>query len=125
MSGTKATHKRARRRLRRQLEEQGVPAAEIDRIIARKRAEQRAGRARDGQAQQEHQQSAEAAAVREQWERETYARLSPDDRGYRPSRSDSVTTGQGRATGLAAKAAKRGKTLTRWEYDEATGRAKA
>lgn len=124
MTGTKETHRKRRQALRRKLKAQGVPADKIERIIARKAAEQRARRQRDGQADRQ-QRSTEAAAVREQWERETYARLSPDDRGYQPSRPDSVTTGQGRVAGLAARAAKRGKTLTRWEYDEAMSRAEA
>lgn len=111
MSGTKETHRKRRQELRRKLKEQGVPANEIEQIIARKREEQRAARAG----------ARHGAAQLEEWERETYARLSLDDRGYRPSRPDAVTTGQGRATGPAAKAVKRGKTLTRWEYDQASG----
>lgn len=106
------THQKQRVRLRRKLESIGMPPDQIEHIIAKTRARQLAAR----------EAARAAAAQREQWECETYARLSPDDKGYHPSRPDSVTTGQARATGLAAKAAKRGKTLTRWEYDEALER---
>jgi hypothetical protein len=45
---------------------------------------------------------------------------SPDDTAYRPTYHDPVTAGVARATGLTAAAAVRGKTLTRWQYDERT-----
>lgn len=43
---------------------------------------------------------------------------SPDDAGYRPTRYDPVTTGVARAVGIAASAATRRTTVTKWQHDE-------
>lgn len=64
---------------------------------------------------------AEADRAQERREAETYARLSPDDRGYRPSPRDSLKTGMARATGATAKVAGRRNTITKWQYDEMEG----
>lgn len=45
---------------------------------------------------------------------------APNDKGYQPTRHDSVLTGVGRATGATAKAVKRGKTITKYEHDGGT-----
>lgn len=42
---------------------------------------------------------------------------SPDDKGYRPPKVDHVLTGVARATGETAMAVKRGKTITKHQYD--------
>ena len=41
----------------------------------------------------------------------------PSDSGYKPTNHDSTLTGVGRATGKTAKAIKRKKTITKFEYD--------
>lgn len=51
------------------------------------------------------------------------ARLSPDDRRYRPTTPDALTTGVARATGATAAAAKRGRTYTRYELNQRDGAA--
>jgi hypothetical protein len=45
-----------------------------------------------------------------------------DDKKYRPTNVDSTLTGVGRATGIAAKVIKSGKTVTDWQYRERTNR---
>jgi hypothetical protein len=123
VTGNAETHRKARQRLRRELVALGLPEAEIEARIALKAKQQRRARLkaarRTERAAYEAERATEAAAQRAQWKQEAYARLCPPDRGYRPSSPDPLTTGPARATGLTAKAARRGKAMTRWEYDEA------
>lgn len=113
--GTGETHKKNRARRRKQLLAQGFSPEAVEKILGRLRerqAEQRAAeRAASGAAERE----------RARIEEETYRRLSLDDRRHRPTSHDPLTTGIGRATGATAKAAKRGRTLTKWQYDELVG----
>jgi hypothetical protein len=51
-------------------------------------------------------------------EAETYERLTPNDRGYRPPSVDPLATGTARVTGATAKAVRRSKALTRSEWAE-------
>lgn len=109
--GSARTHERRRRKMRRQLEQAGVPAATIDRIIEAKRIEQQAAR-----------DAWEAgAARRQQIQDETYARLAPDDRRHRPASPDGLLSGAGRAMGATAVAVRRSKAVTRFEYDQMGG----
>lgn len=120
--GTKATDKNHRQRLRKRLEKAGYPPAEIDRLVAAKKLEQDALRRQDNKKAQRIAKKLEVQqlhAERDDIYESTYRRLQGDDRKYRPTRVDPITTGQGRATGLAAKAAKRGRSFTRFEYDQA------
>ena len=52
--------------------------------------------------------------------REMYAGSpdAPDDPGYHPTRRDPLLTGVARATGETAAAVKRGRSVTRWQWDE-------
>lgn len=63
---------------------------------------------------------AERAQIRAQQER--FWENQPDDKGYRPKRVDPLTQGDARASGAAALAVRRGKTLTKWEYDQMEAR---
>jgi hypothetical protein len=46
--------------------------------------------------------------------------VSPDDKKYKPTSVLKELNGVARATGETAKAIKRGKTITKWQYDERT-----
>lgn len=59
-----------------------------------------------------------AAEYRARLEQETYERLQPDDRRHRPTSIDPLTKGAARATGATAKAIRRTKALTKFEYDQ-------
>jgi hypothetical protein len=63
-------------------------------------------------------EAARLAAYRARLEEETYARLNLDDRGFRPTRPDPLTTGAARQTGVSARAARRSTAVTKWEYEE-------
>lgn len=41
-----------------------------------------------------------------------------DDKGYAPTKVDSLLTGMGRAMGQTAKVIKRGKTITKYQHDQ-------
>lgn len=41
----------------------------------------------------------------------------PDDRRYRPKRTDPTLTGAARATGQTAAAVRRGRTVTKWQHE--------
>lgn len=45
-----------------------------------------------------------------------------DDRGFRPKASDSLLTGVGRPSGIAAKVAGRRETITRFQYRQMVGK---
>lgn len=94
---TKAsTLKKRRKALRKKLREAGYDETYIAAVDAAKK--------------ESHDRR--LAEQREFWESQS------GDKGYKPTHVDSVLTGQGRATGQAAAAIKRGKTLTRHQYDE-------
>ncbi len=101
----KRRHGERRRQLRRKLEAQGVPEEEIERRLRAMQADQQ--RVRDVE---NHMRRLEA--------RTDDAYVTPDDRGYRPSRVDPVLSGAARATGETAKAVRRGKTITAWQHEE-------
>ena len=46
--------------------------------------------------------------------------VASDDKGYKPPKQDALLHGVGRAVGAAAKVVKRGKTITKFEYDKET-----
>lgn len=97
----KSTHKTNRQRLRNRLRAEGVPEEEIARILARKREDQR------------RQREIERLAT------DRPADGDLDDAGYHPTRVDSTLTGVGRATGETAVSVRRGRALTRHEWQEA------
>lgn len=76
-------------------------------------------------AQQQLEEMATGEREREEYlaglQAKTYERLHADDSKHRPARADPLTTGAARATGMTAKAVKRSKAMTRYEYDQATG----
>lgn len=98
-----------------------MPPEEVDLAIADLARRQRRHR--------EHARAAELAAATEasaralaqaQAEEEIYRQLSPNDSAFRPSLPDSLLRGAARATGETARAVRRGRTLTRFEYQQRT-----
>jgi len=86
-----------RRRKRRELEKKGWPKAEIDNYIERMHFEQDCGRFGVEVARQMR-----------------YDRVkTPDDKGYKPPKRDSLLHGVGRATGDTAKAVKSRKAIVK------------
>lgn len=106
------THAKRRARLRTKLRAQGVAEDLIEAKIADLRDAQRAQRERDFPEL--------TALAKEIDERGMYRRLSPPDSGYRPVQRDKLLEGVGRATGMTAKAVRREKGMTKWEYEQAT-----
>jgi hypothetical protein len=130
MPGKGRTQDQAKRRkLRRRLEALGYRPAQIEKRVAEldgKRARMHEARERSARAAQQQAELEDAtrkasAAAQERAEAETYARLCPDDTGFRPSTPDSLRTGAARATGVTAKVAGRRNTITKWQYDEMEG----
>lgn len=99
-------HREARRKLRRRLEARGVPQHLIDRAVARLRARQDAAR-----------RAGVAANQLDAIHDETHARLSPDDRAFRPNAGDPLERGAARVSARTARAARRRKATTRYELD--------
>lgn len=109
MTGSKKTHSEKRRMLRVRLRAQGVSEEEIAIRVEQRRVEQLAAR-----------ESARglSSAIQALSQKETEAIWEqPDDRKFRPTTPDPITTGAARATGATAIAARRGKTLTKFQYD--------
>lgn len=108
--------KEADRRRRIQLEKtllaEGLPRERVDAIIEHMRNTQVAERARE-------RGDIFTCITPAETEDEFYERHARqfDDKGYEPKPPDSVLMGTARATGIAVKAIKRRKTLTRYEYD--------
>ena len=96
------THKKNRQRLRAKLEALGYSPDYIAAAIARRKEVQ----------QERRDFERENAVVHEPFE-------DLPDVGYKPAPVDRLLTGQGRAVGAAARAVKRGKTVTLHEYREA------
>lgn len=141
------THAKRRQALRKKLRAKGFDEALIDEIVARKARRQlesrrddhdhvarerlidsmRAGgatsvaidRAVDRLVAQ--QEAARRAGVNlEELDRihnETHTTSSPDDRRYKPDLGDPLLRGAARATGATAAAAKRRRTLTKYQHD--------
>lgn len=117
--GTNATDSANRRRLRRRLEAQGYPPAEVDRLVEQRRADQMARRRHDTKMSTQAERRAQVRALHDERDdtyEATYRRLNGDDRGFKPTKHDPLTQGQGRVT---AKAARRGRSVTKFEYDQA------
>lgn len=129
--GSKETHRKKRQRMAAALRRTGLAEARVQEIVAIKRAEQLQSRvvAQTRSSRQPVQPPSIAPTPAPsdrylaQLQEETYARLCPDDRRFRPTSSDSLTTGAGRATGITAKAIRRKKAVTRYEYDQMEQRA--
>jgi hypothetical protein len=92
--------------------------AKRDEAAARREEQLRVQRRRSEQIIEAQRVRAVEDDERRRVEDETYARLSPDDRGFRPAKPDSVLTGAARATGDTARAVRRGKTFTKWQLEE-------
>lgn len=86
---------------------------------AARRAETRAvHKAIDEQFKREQQQSIDSYRRRQEAEQAaTWDRLSPDDSKYRPTAVDPLRAGPARVTPDTAKAARRRKATTKFEYD--------
>jgi hypothetical protein len=106
------THRKNRQRLRKQLRKQGLTEAQIDAILANKRERQHETRI------EARGREVEQARI----ERETYRRLNPDDRSFRPSSPDPLTMGPARVSGTVAKVVKRRTAVTKWEHDQLEGK---
>lgn len=109
----------ARRVFRRRLEAQGYGAEVIERMVAQREVE-----AADRYGSKARlQRLAEQEAELYQAQRHTSDPIaSPDDSRYRPARPDPLTVGAGRVSGETAKAVRRGKTITAWEYQDRSSR---
>lgn len=121
-----ATRRVARKRFRRSLESWGMDPEEIELCVEQYKQRQLAKargelsikaplctRAEYVRLLKKTQTATDAAVFRlgEDYE-------PPDDKGYKPPKIDSVLTGVGRATGETARAIKRGKTITKYDYDQ-------
>lgn len=145
---TNRTYSKARQKLRKRLERNGVAPDEIDRLVEAKRLEQLASTtgptppAAAGSPApvvespyrvpksrtRSWSTSGLAAFDAHEARRLELERLeaaapapvtAPDDRGFKPTAPDPLLTGPGRATGIAAKAVRRrSKAVTRYEYDQ-------
>lgn len=109
--GSSETHKKQRQKLRRRLEAQGVAEWEVERRVSAMRHRQAAER------------DVKANEWREEIEAQTYARFALDDSRHRPRRHDPLANGAGRLTGVGALAARRTTAMTRWQWEEAQGKA--
>ena len=129
------THAKNRQRLRRKLEAQGYNAAYIDRVIAQKRDQQAAARLQPvvppapqpAPVPRERlpRQVTTVPVVEgyvERLQAETYRRLEVDDSKHRPRTPDPLTRGVARVSAATAKAVRRSKATTRYEYDQQQGR---
>jgi hypothetical protein len=92
-----------RRKLRQELRARGVPEAEVERIVGALRYRQLVERLGPERARQ--------VVLKELPDLPT-----PDDTGFRPTRSDSLLTGAARATGETAAAVKRRRTIPKWQH---------
>jgi molybdopterin-biosynthesis enzyme MoeA-like protein len=100
-------HQETRRKLRRRLEADGVPEAQIERRLDRLRREQEAARRAD--------------VARDELDRihdETWAALRLDDTGFKPTVVDPLQRGAARVTDTTARAARRRKATTRHEHEQ-------
>lgn len=101
-------------KLRKKLRARGYDPEAVEKVVHMKAVERRRlDQARDAPP------SARSLAFRQRLEDETYRRLSPDDRRHRPTSPPSVETGPARAVGVAARAARRGRTVTAFQYQRA------
>jgi hypothetical protein len=97
-------HSEARRKMRRRMEARGIPPHQIERRLARVRAEQEAARRADvGRGDLD-------AIHDETWRQ-------PDDAGYRPNFGDSLERGAARVSSRTARAARRHKATTKYELE--------
>lgn len=140
-TGSAETHRKKRQRVRARLRAQGYSETRIEELLSDLSADQRRSRvaASTGSSSQPEPHAKpspkprpvasvmdhDPRAYRARLEEETYARLAPDDRRFRPVTPDPLTTGPARATGITAKAIRRTKAITKHEYDRlvAEGRA--
>jgi hypothetical protein len=114
--GTGETHKKNRARRRKRLLAQGFSSVPIEDLLYRL-----SGSAKPRSVRPSAPPPVQPERERARVEEETYRRLALDDRRHRPTSHDPLTTGIGRATGATAVAAKRGRTMTKWQYDELVG----
>jgi hypothetical protein len=128
----KERDRRRRRKLEAALAKKGVAPEVIADVVAeiqRKQADHRAAELRNERTEPRKQvaQGRVVALTEEERARLDAAQArfwenQPDDKGYRPKRIDPLTQGDARASGAAALAVRRGKTLTKWEYDQMEAR---
>lgn len=130
--GSASTHAKKRQRMRKTLAARGLSPKRIDEIMIherRKHAQQRDNDANQrALAEAEQRCAAENERNRAELEaREAQRRIDEfyeqdrqrfDDARHRPAQVDSVLTGVARATGAAAVAVKRRRTLTAYEYQQ-------
>lgn len=103
--------RKRRSALRKRLRSAGVSEAEIERIIAVKREDDRARR---------HGEDPRKGTRAEILAR-TDDSLWPDDTGYKPSAPDSLLTGPARAMGVTAKVSRRRHTITEYQHQRTKG----
>lgn len=108
ISNRREKDKKNRARLRKRLEAAGVDQAEIDKIIAQKRDDDRYRREQDRY----------PVPTRDEILAHTDDSLWPDDTRYRPKRHDPLLHGPARPTGIAAKVSKRRHTITEYQHEK-------
>lgn len=98
--------RKRRKKLKARLRAEGASEELIERIIAKRRHEDLVARLGEDQARAARRRG---------------AKRDPDDTGYEPSDGDPLLRGSARATGMTAKVVGRRHTITRFQYDRATG----
>jgi hypothetical protein len=116
----------ARNRFRKKLESWGMPEEEIQICVDQYRERQRMKR--NGTLAKDAPMCTRAEYVRYLKKQPNHSNASvlrlgedyqpPSDKGYKPVKVDSLLNGTARATGNTAKAVKKGKTITKYQYDK-------
>lgn len=123
--GSPKTDSKARQRFKQKLESWGMPRDEIQMCVAEAARRQQAKR--EGRLPQDADLCVRPRYLdlraRKVLGLEGVPRLEeewapPDDKGYRPIRVDPLLTGPARASGLTARAVRRGKSYSQYDYDK-------
>lgn len=123
--GNADTDHTARKRLRKRLRAFGYDEPTIEARVDDMRRRQQARRRDTELVTVKARRRASQQAIDPRVEAATYARFALDDTRHKPRSTDPLLTGPARATGPAARAVKRGKTLTRTEWLETSERQHA
>lgn len=127
--GSATTDHTARRRLRQRLVAEGADPATVEAAVAAKALEQNRRRGQPDTPPKRARRSSTRTYGAYQPVRHDEPETTqpepwrPDDRGFVPAPPDPLLAGAGRVTGIAAKAVRRRKALTRYEYDRLAERA--
>lgn len=118
----------ARRAFRKKLESWGMDPEEIKKCVEQMKFRQR--EKMYGHIPLDAPLCTRAAYIKELRKRQAYSAPhlklgddyeTPEDKDYRPVAVDALLKGEARATGVTAKVVRRGKTITKDEYDNLEG----